>query len=203
MASARWPLADHLRGHMRVRRKGRPLPRQPRRPAIANPVTEGSLTSMTLTPDAVKRLGIETATTAIETVSRTRSVGGEIIAPPGGAVTVTAPAAGTLQAAGGGTPRPGTRVHARPADLRALRHSAAGPQSRCRICAGRGDRRSRADAGDAACAAARAAAGRRSGERTSGGRSARATEGRRSQRRGGARARQAKSAAVPTAPAAD
>ena len=78
--------------------------------AIANPVTEGSLTTLTLTPEAVKRLGIETATAAVETVSRTRSVGGEIIAPPGGSVTVTAPAAGTLQNAGGGVPRAGSRV---------------------------------------------------------------------------------------------
>ena len=77
---------------------------------IANPVTEGSLTSLTLTPEAVQRLGIETVTIAIESVSRTRSVGGEIIAPPGGSVSVTAPAAGTLQAAEGGVPRPGTRV---------------------------------------------------------------------------------------------
>jgi RND family efflux transporter MFP subunit len=86
-------------------------PAKPPAPAtVANPVTEGNLTSITLTAEAVKRLGIETATAAIETVSRTRSVGGEIIAPPGGAVTVTAPAAGTLQAAGGGAPHPGSRV---------------------------------------------------------------------------------------------
>ena len=78
--------------------------------AIANPVTEGSLTSITLTVEAVKRLGIETAIAAVETVSRTRSVGGEIISPPGGAIVITAPAAGTLQAAGGGAPRPGARV---------------------------------------------------------------------------------------------
>lgn len=77
--------------------------------AIANPVTEGSLTTITLTAEAVKRLGIETATAAVETVSRTRSVGGEIISPPGGSVTVTAPAAGLLQAAGG-VPRPGAHV---------------------------------------------------------------------------------------------
>jgi cobalt-zinc-cadmium efflux system membrane fusion protein len=78
--------------------------------AIANPVAEGSLTTLTLTPEAVARLGIETATTAVETISRTRSVGGEVIAPPGGAVSVTAPAAGMLQAAGGAVPRAGTRV---------------------------------------------------------------------------------------------
>jgi membrane fusion protein, heavy metal efflux system len=78
--------------------------------AIANPVTEGSLTTVTLMPDAVKRLGIETVTAAFETVSRTRTVGGEIITPPGGSVTVTAPAAGMLQAAGSGVPPPGSRV---------------------------------------------------------------------------------------------
>ena len=78
--------------------------------AIANPVTEGSLTTITLTADAVKRLGIETVAAAVETVSRSRSVGGEIISPPGGAVTVTAPVAGLLQAAGGGSPRPGSHV---------------------------------------------------------------------------------------------
>ena len=78
--------------------------------AIANPVTEGSLTTITLSPEAVKRLGIDTVTAAIETVSRTRSVGGEVISPPGGSVTVTAPFSGTLQAAGGGVPRPGSNV---------------------------------------------------------------------------------------------
>ena len=78
--------------------------------AIANPVTEASLTTLTLTPEAVQRLGIATATAAVESVARTRSVGGEIIAPPGGAIVVTAPAAGTLQAGAGGAVRPGGRV---------------------------------------------------------------------------------------------
>lgn len=78
--------------------------------AIANPVTEGSLTTLTLTAEAVQRLGIATATAAVESVSRTRSVGGEVMAPPGGAITVTAPASGTLQASGAGVPRPGSRV---------------------------------------------------------------------------------------------
>lgn len=77
--------------------------------AVANPVTEAHLTSITLTPEAVTRLGIQTVTTAIETVTRTRSIGGEIMAPPGGAMIVSAPTPGTLQAAGGG-PRAGTRV---------------------------------------------------------------------------------------------
>jgi len=89
---------------------GKAPAKSPAPAAIANPVTEGSLTTLTLTPEAVQRLGLETATAAIETVSRTRSAGGEVIAPPGGAMTVTAPTAGTLQAAGGGVPRAGSRV---------------------------------------------------------------------------------------------
>lgn len=76
--------------------------------AVANPVTEAHLTSITLTPEAVTRLGIQTETTAVETVTRTRSIGGEIMAPPGGAVIVSAPTAGTLQAAT--ALRAGTRV---------------------------------------------------------------------------------------------
>lgn len=78
--------------------------------AVANPITEAHLTSITLTAEAVTRLGIRTATTAVETVTRTRSIGGEIMAPPGGAVIVSAPTAGTLQAAGG-VPRAGARVN--------------------------------------------------------------------------------------------
>ncbi len=76
---------------------------------VANPVGEASLTSVTLSEDAVKRLGIQTATAAVETVQRSRHAGGEIIVPPGGAVTVTAPVSGTLQAPDG-VPSPGARV---------------------------------------------------------------------------------------------
>jgi membrane fusion protein, heavy metal efflux system len=78
--------------------------------AVANPVSEGSLTAITLSPEAVKRLGIETTSSAVETMSRTRSVGGEVMARPGGSVTVTAPAAGTLKAADGNVLQPGSRV---------------------------------------------------------------------------------------------
>jgi RND family efflux transporter MFP subunit len=92
------------------RGKDTPSAKAPAPAAVAHPVTEASLTTVILTPDAVKRLGIETGKTAQETVSRLRSAGGEVMAPPGGAVTVTAPAAGTLQATEGGVPRPGSRV---------------------------------------------------------------------------------------------
>ena len=110
MAHAKLPVLIVCAGLCACGGKDQAPPKAAAPAAIANPVTEGSLTSLTLTPQAVQRLGIETAITAIETVSRTRSVGGEVIAPPGGSVTVTAPAAGLLQGAGGGTPRPGARV---------------------------------------------------------------------------------------------
>jgi RND family efflux transporter MFP subunit len=76
---------------------------------VANPVAEASLTSITLTDQAVQRLGIETGTAAIEAVSRSRTAGGEVIVPPGGSVTVTAPVSGTLQSPGG-VPEVGTQV---------------------------------------------------------------------------------------------
>ena len=110
MARAKWPALLVSAGLSACGGNGAAPAKPPPPAAVANPVSEGSLTSITLTAEAAKRLGIETAVAAVETVSRTRSVGGEIIAPPGGSVTVTAPAAGTLQAAGGSVPRPGSRV---------------------------------------------------------------------------------------------
>ena len=75
---------------------------------VTNPVTEGSLSTITLTPEAEKRLAIATATASIESIARTRSVGGEVIVPPGRVVTVSAPMAGTVQAAT--IPRGGLQV---------------------------------------------------------------------------------------------
>lgn len=110
MAPSKWPALIVCVGFFACGGSDAPPAKAAPPAAVANPVTEGSLTTITLTADAVKRLGIETVTAAVETVSRTRSVGGEIISPPGGSVTVTAPAAGLLQAAGGGVPRPGAHV---------------------------------------------------------------------------------------------
>jgi len=110
MTRVKWPALIVCAGLAACGGKDAAPAKAPAPAAIANPVSEGSLTSITLTPEAVKRLGLETATAAIETVSRTRSVGGEVISPPGGSVVVTAPAAGTLQAIGGGVPKPGARV---------------------------------------------------------------------------------------------
>ena len=70
--------------------------------------------SLTLTPEAVTRLGIETATAAVETVSRTRSVGGESHRAAGR--SGDRHRAGRRHAAGGRRRRAaaGSRVDARP-----------------------------------------------------------------------------------------
>ena len=52
---------------------------------------------MKLSPEAVKRLGIETAVAKVETAAATRSLGGEVTVPEGHMVTVTAPVAGTVR----------------------------------------------------------------------------------------------------------
>jgi cobalt-zinc-cadmium efflux system membrane fusion protein len=59
-------------------------------------VPESALTTITLSSEAQKRLGIETAVMQRRTIARTRSVGGEVIPAGGAQITVTAPVAGTL-----------------------------------------------------------------------------------------------------------
>ena len=59
-------------------------------------VPEGALTTITLTAEAQKRLGIESAPVEQRTIARSRSVGGEIVPAGGAQITVTAPVAGTL-----------------------------------------------------------------------------------------------------------
>ena len=65
---------------------------------VTDKVTESSLTTITLTADAEKRLGIETAAVEQKGVIRTRTVGGEVMAAGGAESTITAPLAGTLEA---------------------------------------------------------------------------------------------------------
>ena len=79
----------------------KPAAAPPPKPAtVAAPVKEAQLTTVTLTPDAEKRLGIVTIAVERKVLARTRVVGGEITAPSGQAIAITAPVAGTLQAAG-------------------------------------------------------------------------------------------------------
>ena len=63
---------------------------------VANPTTEAALATVTLTPEAEKRLAITVAPVERRAVPNGRLVAGEVIVPPGGAIDVTAPVAGTL-----------------------------------------------------------------------------------------------------------
>ena len=83
--------------------------RRPRLPAhVEAPRPEAELTTVKLSQEAVKRLGIETAVVKTDTAAATRSLGGEVTVPEGRLVTVTAPVAGTLSLVSG--TQPGSRV---------------------------------------------------------------------------------------------
>jgi cobalt-zinc-cadmium efflux system membrane fusion protein len=71
---------------------------------------EADLTRVTLSPEAEQRLGIATAAIERKQVPRARMVNGEIMIPPGQAITVSAPQGGTLQAPEGGLPEPGRHI---------------------------------------------------------------------------------------------
>lgn len=77
--------------------------------AVTAPVKEAELTTIKLTPDADKRLGIVTVAVEKKPVSRTRNLGGEISAPSGMALAITAPTSGVLRAPDG-VPAAGTNV---------------------------------------------------------------------------------------------
>jgi RND family efflux transporter MFP subunit len=64
--------------------------------SVANPVVETSLTTITLSERAEERLGVETTKAEFQQISDVLEVGGEIMAPPGKALTIAAPAAGTV-----------------------------------------------------------------------------------------------------------
>ena len=86
-----------------------PAPAAHQSPAsVEHPRTEAELSTVKLTPEAVKRLGIETVTVRTDSAAATRTLGAEIVVPEGRSVVVTAPVAGTLTGAAG--PRPGVRV---------------------------------------------------------------------------------------------
>jgi RND family efflux transporter MFP subunit len=70
-------------------------------------VPESALTTITLSTEAQRRLGIETAAIERRAIARTRSLGGEVIPAGGAQITVTAPVAGTL---GGDVPFVGSQV---------------------------------------------------------------------------------------------
>lgn len=66
---------------------------------VANPTTEAALATVTLSSEAEKRLAITVAPVERRAVPNGRLVAGEVVVPPGGAIDVTAPVAGTLAGA--------------------------------------------------------------------------------------------------------
>jgi len=63
---------------------------------VQNAVKETDLTTITLTPEAEARLGIQTAIVEYRSVEKNRTVGGEIVPLSGRSVTISAPLSGTL-----------------------------------------------------------------------------------------------------------
>ncbi len=66
--------------------------------------------TITLTPEAETRLRLKTVPVEAKDVARTRSVGGEVVVPPGRTILVSSPIAGTLYAPKTGLPSPGMPV---------------------------------------------------------------------------------------------
>ena len=60
---------------------------------VAHPVSESQLNTITLTPEATQRLGVEIGEITRKTVARMRTVGGEVVLPTGKTTIVSAPLA--------------------------------------------------------------------------------------------------------------
>ena len=85
---------------------------------VTNPQKEADLTTITLTPEAERRLGIETTVLAAAPIRAERALGGEMLVPPGRSVPVTAPVAGRVDAAEGVRLSAGLAVREQQAVLR-------------------------------------------------------------------------------------
>jgi multidrug efflux pump subunit AcrA (membrane-fusion protein) len=81
-------------------------------PATVTPSTlkEDQILTIKLTPDAEKRLGIETGHVEIKPTRRMRVYGGEVTVPAGGTIIVSAPLGGILKAPESGVPLAGRAV---------------------------------------------------------------------------------------------
>lgn len=64
---------------------------------VSKPGKEADLATITLTAEAVARLGIQTAAVERKSLPRSRIYAGEVVAPPGSILTVSAPLAGTVR----------------------------------------------------------------------------------------------------------
>jgi multidrug efflux pump subunit AcrA (membrane-fusion protein) len=74
-------------------------------------VKEADLATITLSEDAERRLGVETVAAQAASGGRTGTWAGEVVIPPGQAMVVSAPVAGTVSFAGPASPpAPGARL---------------------------------------------------------------------------------------------
>jgi hypothetical protein len=91
----------------------KPAPSKTEAAHVDHHVDEADLNTITLTERAEQRLGIQLAETTLTEIQRKRTVGGEVMLPPGQTIIVSAPMAGTLASPSGDTiPLPGSRIEA-------------------------------------------------------------------------------------------
>jgi multidrug efflux pump subunit AcrA (membrane-fusion protein) len=90
----------------------RPSGFQGYKPATLEHAKESQLNRIVLTKEAEQRLSIRTEPLRVQPMPRRRTVGAEVISPPGTSAVITAPVAGTVlpARAGAGLPVPGTKV---------------------------------------------------------------------------------------------
>jgi multidrug resistance efflux pump len=77
---------------------------------VAQVLKEDQINTITLTPEAIEKLGLVTAAVEKKPMSRMRQYGGEVMVPIGKSVQVAAPFGGTIQAGSDGIPHPGKAV---------------------------------------------------------------------------------------------
>lgn len=88
-----------------------PKPAPPPAPAsVPKILKEDQVNVVTLTPEAVKRLDLQTAAVERKPMRRTRVYGGEVTIPPGHTIVVSAPLSGTLRCPDGKFPQAGGAV---------------------------------------------------------------------------------------------
>lgn len=79
---------------------------------VAKPLKEETINTVSLSPEAIERLGLRTGTVEEKPVRRTRTYSGEITIPAGRAIVVSAPLSGVVRALPEGTPGAGENVRA-------------------------------------------------------------------------------------------
>jgi cobalt-zinc-cadmium efflux system membrane fusion protein len=78
--------------------------------SIDKKLDETQITTVTISPEAKTKLNVRTAPAERRTLKRVRFYGGEVMAPPGQTMTISAPLGGQIKAPAEGMPRPGQAV---------------------------------------------------------------------------------------------